>query len=759
MVTPRFRHGLIREMARRAPLLGGMSVALAAIALALYTLPDWPDAWLKGLLAGSTVLLAAAWWRERRKPLLRRHRVRAAGLLAFFGLGALAFSAYYFRPMPDSLVHYRGTAGPQLYVRDEALIYLAASIPAIGWALLLSSRRLPLAWPVRAAWPSRWVGWWHSALALIGIVLLGVVAEANGQVLTVTALEGMAAWQQLVLLVAGLAAVTIGLGGIGWPRGWRGWPWREIGLLAALTLVALGVRLWQLDVSLRKLIDESHYMLGVMHVWDRDDVRLLQPMPTTASFPYLYAYFEAGTVELFGRSLAGLRGASAIMGALTVPAVYALARGLIDRRAAWLAALALTTFPPHVHFSRLALNNIADPLFATAGLAGLAWGLRSNRRAAYALGGVCLGLSSYFYEGGRLLFPALAFGWLIGGWLVWRPRPAWQGIALALLAFVIVAAPVYYTLVGVEFPVTDRMDKTELASDEYWQRDREPDNLATRLTHLRQSLLLYVGSPENTFVFYYIYYGGDHPLIQEWAVPAFLLGVLAALWRWRTPVVLLVLWVVATSIGNALLIESAVTARYVVVFPALAILIGLGIRQGLPLIWPGHVPSRALDRLMIGVGLALAVGQGAYYFGPHLDELNREVRESRPFDGEDALLRVRGFPAGTQVYILAERVISELDAQRIADFVADDVTVHVMNANEINVAFLRGLSREQDLAFFVRDRDAMQTLARAFGHTVFAGSPHADVPPDKQFYLYYVPAAPGTVTPIEVGQLRSPRRN
>jgi len=442
-------------------------------------------------------------------------------------------------------------------------------------------------------------------------------------------------------------------------------------------------------------------------------------------------------VAIFGRNFLGLRALSAVLGALTVPALYLLARELFDPLAACLAALVLLTFPPQVHYSRLALNNIADPLFGTLALAFLARGQRTRRRLDYVLGGVMLGLTQYFYEGGRLLFPALAAAWMVGGLVLWRPRPSLRGLLLAALAFVLVAAPIYYTLIGVHF-----LDETELNSY-YWEYRREANTLETRVAHFWHSLMFYVNSPENTMFHYFLYYGGRHPLILEPIVPAFLLGLVIALWRWRTPGALPLLWVLGTSLGNAMIVESAVSARYVVAFPALALLIALGIRYTLPLIWPW----RGQAAIVLALAGIIAGGQGVYYFGPFLDLFNREVRANVAYDVDDAMLRARHFPPGTQIYVVADHVLPETDAQRLLNFLADHLTVLVIPPDQFATIPLAELSRQVDYAFFVAPGDG-QTIGRlmaAFGPHDVQPSPTEPLP-GKGLALFYVAAEPDTAS-------------
>jgi len=634
------------------------------------------------------------------------------------------------------------------------------------------------------------------------MLMLYAVSEANGGLGGIEALEGVTPRVQLILLAGGIALIGLGLGGVGRitipsrqtvvgaihelpllhtpshiddssvshraPQGVplrRWWARRgtmEIALVLALTALALLARFWELGERVRVMVDEGHFALGITYFWSYPDVKLLEPMPTAASFPFIFSYGQMGLVDLLGRSFLGLRAFSAILGALTVPALYLLARELYDRRTALLAALVLVTFPPHLHYSRLALNNIADPLFGTLGLALLARGLRTNARRDYAWAGVALGLTQYFYEGGRLLFPPLAFGWLLGGLVVWRPRPSLRGIVTAGLAFVLVALPVYYTLHGLDFPLVDRLDKTQLDSGEYWDRDREPDTLQTRLAHFRHSLLMYVNHPENTLVYYYLYYGGEHPLVLEYIVPALLLGAVIALWGWRRPGVLPLLWVLATSAGNALLVESAVTARYVVAFPALALLIALGVRHTLSLLWPVRLPRRVPYGLARGLAFApvllviaaITVGQAYFYFGPFLDHFNVEVREHVEYDVEDALLRALDFPPGTEIHVVGYKTLPQLDAQRFLNFMADGLTVYMWEPHMLTEENIAGLSRANNQVFFfpADNIGTLATLASVFGTLRPRANPGAPVP-DKSLLMVHIPADPDAEPPHAVGWL------
>src|SRR5690606_6634794 len=124
-----------------------------------------------------------------------------------------------------------------------------------------------------------------------------------------------------------------------------------------------------------------------------------------------------------------------------------------------LAALILATLPTHVHFSRLALNNAADPFFGTMALALLARGMHSHRAADFAMAGAFLGLTQYFYEGGRLVYPILTLIWLVFAVSLWKRKAS--GILITLITAVIIAFPVYYALHGLE--ITPRLDNQRMS--------------------------------------------------------------------------------------------------------------------------------------------------------------------------------------------------------------------------------------------------------------------------------------------------------
>ena len=137
----------------------------------------------------------------------------------------------------------------------------------------------------------------------------------------------------------------------------------------------------------------------------------------------LYLYLQTISIALFGRTPFALRVVSAVLGTLTVPALYLLVRQLAGRSAGLFAAAVLAVTYWHVHVSRLGYRAIALPLVECLAWWALWHGVTKRDWRWLALGGGCVGLSLYTYSTARA-FPlavALWFVWLAIRQRRWRP--------------------------------------------------------------------------------------------------------------------------------------------------------------------------------------------------------------------------------------------------------------------------------------------------------------------------------------------------
>lgn len=594
----------------------------------------------------------------------------------------------------------------------------------LGIAIVLKWHTLWLPSPTtRPLIPSR--SRWF--LTLVGVIMIVALAEANANWLGISQLENRTHTVQLALLLGGTGSLVMGLagGGLRQPQ----IEWREALVVFTITIMGLMVRTWELETLVHKFIDELNFATYSTFFRTRDDIQLLRP--EVRGFPAIYTFFQSKSIALFGSNLTGVRMVSVVAGTLTIPALYLLARSLFDRQTALLAALFLATFPPHIHFSRLALNNIADPLFGTAAFAFVALGLRTARRLDFALGGVLLGFTQYFYEGGRLLYPPLMLAWLAIGLLMWSPRPRFRGLLIAAFAATIIAMPIYYILVTHDLPLTARLDAESLDGD-YWRT--VPDNSDDYLEHLKYSLLAYTTQPE--WAAYY--YGGEGGLILPYLLPAAFLGVFFILWRFDSPGGLLLIWLIATIFGTSLLRHNVLSTRHVVIFPALTLFMAVGLRYSAHLIWAER--RYAVQALMI-VGLILTVGQLDYYFNEHLDVFNYQTRKGWHYDGEDAIFRSADFPPHTRIYFITDQAIDLGYANKMLAYLSPNgLLAEIIHPQDIEEQIAH-IPLTRDNAFFI-DRYDQRTLQVLQTHFFLEGpifSPY-NVLEWKELALYYAHA-------------------
>jgi len=157
--------------------------------------------------------------------------------------------------------------------------------------------------------------------------------------------------------------------------------------------------------------------------------------------PVFYDYLWRLSLSLFGFTVAGARMSSVIAGTLSIAALFLLVDEMAGRRTAWLAAILMTAYHYHIHWSRLALNNIWVTLLVplTLGLFLKGW---RERRAGFAIwAGLSLGFTAYFYAGGYFVLFLLP----ILFWQAWKKSEDHIGLSMftgkMLAVALAVAAP------------------------------------------------------------------------------------------------------------------------------------------------------------------------------------------------------------------------------------------------------------------------------------------------------------------------------
>jgi hypothetical protein len=516
---------------------------------------------------------------------------------------------------------------------------------------------------------------------------------------------------QFLLLLAGAGCLVAS--SLPWPLHMNR---RELWLVGGVTLLALVIRAWDL-LAARALLDEGPFVIGINQIHDDPRQALAGTFYAEGFFTRLYPYLQS----LLPPSLAALRWVSVLFGTLTVPALYLLGRWLFDRRIAVIAAVLLATFPPHIHFSRIGINNIADPLF---GVLALAFLVRGYSVAA----GVMAGMLFYVYEGGQLLFLPLLVICL--GRAFARPydhSPSGADTARSILGFFLgfaVALPVF--LAPASDNLLPRIREANLL-DSFWQQfsldwlftDYWPEHLEPALMHV-------VRDPDAS-----LFYAGPEALVLPVLVPLLLLGGYAVL-RWRSGW-LVILWLVLTALGNSLLVNNNWSARFVVAFPALALTLAAGV------VWLADRFRRESLRWTVAVLVVLGIVQVRYYFGPHLDDYIE--RNGYLIGHYDVVYRLRELPAETVVFYNPVDFLQAEMSQHFMDYLG--IAHEVRTFDEDHLPLLDQLPPRHSYAFFVTPRHLAYIEWLSY-HGEIDGpylSDRQGIPERYTYALYLAPAA------------------
>jgi uncharacterized membrane protein len=637
-----------------------------------------------------------------------------------------------------------------------------AGIVALGGAIVLGR---PVCQPIPARFvePSHAVSSTRWGPLVMGLILLAMLIPINVAMRPADEFGPargalVSPLIQAAMLVAGIALVTWGAGG-GLRLNRSAIRLRaidpalrlELAALIALMLLALILRTVILGDGVRRWVDEVHTVAAINRLGAEPHVGILTPNGSVTAFTYAYPLLESALLTVLPPTLATLRLLSALIGTLTIPAAWGLARvmfagrltlrlPLIHARAlAWIAALMLAVYPPHVHFSRLALNNIVDPLLAALLLTALIAAMRADdpRRAqmTFAVGGMLLGLTPYFYEGGRLAFPPLALIGMI--MLAWEQRRAgrgplpWKGMIAFWAVFVMIALPVYGTSLFGGYPATPRLNQMGAGLD----LSTGPDEWIARL---RWPLWAFVQRPDTGW-----FYGGQTALLLTAAAPFFLLGVGHLVWRLRQPeMTLLAAWLLATLIGNALLSDGGNAARYVLAHPAIALTIAVGIVFTVSALLRSARNRAAWISGLIASGLIaliVAFASARYYFAAHLPAHRDQFLPQVALD--DVMFRMTHLPPNTDLALVTTEAIWIYNVVTLLQFAgrAEDVLVYHFVPEEL-AASIPMLPPGRRRAFFVQPGQsaALDLLAELYPDARLYPTRYRGFPPETAYMLFYV---------------------
>jgi hypothetical protein len=274
----------------------------------------------------------------------------------------------------------------------------------------------------------------------------------------------------------------------------------------------------------------------------------------------------------------GIHLSSAIIGILTIPAVYLAAKELLTREqdplrtsGPLLAALVTAISYWHLNWSRVGLRVIWVPLFASLIVAALWRGLRTGSRTALAASGLLLGLSMYTYQAARLLPLLVLFAFLVT--ILARRSISRRTVEEILLTFglaLLVFAPL--ALYAWRNPNTfnDRLRQATLVDQSESIQGQAQIIFAQTKVALRMFVIEGDDEPQYTLP--------GRPSLNLFLSVAFLAGLGIALWRWKQPIFPFLLFWLLLMTSPAMLAGQAATAKRALgAFPAVAILVAIGL--------------------------------------------------------------------------------------------------------------------------------------------------------------------------------------
>jgi len=516
-----------------------------------------------------------------------RDRNRAGTVLFIVGLALAALGQFYFA--------YR-----RQYVWDGVLFW-AAAIVCLSLALRRAQR-------LRRGSTSRARRGLLRCLSLLRRHRMRALMSGGGLTLSITA--GWLACQRpydasyadlLVLWMIGVASFLLAF----WPsdstsrRLWRpATSWKELGSWLRenrVELVGLGILL--LLALIVRAYDLEHIPANLGGDEGTQGEEALALVRQPLGNPFSTGWFSVPTMSflvygvamrLCGATMSGLRTLSAAIGAMTVLTTFLLARELWGERVGWLSAAVLACSHYHIHFSRLGSNQIADPFFVTLSLWLLACGLRTKRTMLFVLTGAVVGLGGYLYFGARLIVVVVA------GYLGWRASRSHRFLArhgrllvMMLMAVVVVLAPLILHYGAHPSELVSRPRQVSIFASGWLAREREITGRSTFSLLAEQawkSISAFNYTLDPTF-----WYRASIPLLDGISGLFLVLGVLWATAHYRSgeyrpgarrpsSSALLLIWFwLALLLGWVITENPPSSQRMVILIPALAIFVALGL--------------------------------------------------------------------------------------------------------------------------------------------------------------------------------------
>jgi hypothetical protein len=360
----------------------------------------------------------------------------------------------------------------------------------------------------------------------------------------------------------------------------------------------------------------------------RHGLQVIYPRGTGNGIEGMISWLDGVSVALVGGKPIALYLTTVVIGLVTLPIHYLLARRLFGRRVGLISTALLAVSFWAVHYSRLGYRTALVPLFLDLAFLLLWWAVRRGTAWRWALAGAVIGLGAYTYTGYRLVVLVLA-GLIVLRLRAGRDLPGTRSSwAWYVLAAAVVMAPLGITTVLHPEVLNRAAGVSVLGGGPIWAL---PGRLADHALRTIAVFNLW-GDPERQ-------YNVPHlPLFDPLVGLAFLAGIAVAARRWReSRYALLLLWLGVFTLVVGLSDRTPHMLRGSGLVPAAYLLAAVGLDAVLQRLWPRRAALAA-----VAVWVVSLVWTTGFYFavyptvpGLYIEFMGDRVDVGRFMDATD----------------------------------------------------------------------------------------------------------------------------
>lgn len=321
------------------------------------------------------------------------------------------------------------------------------------------------------------------------------------------------------------------------------------------------------------------------------------------------------SMAIFGKSIFGLRILAATVGALSIPALYLLARSLLNAPIAVLSAVFLAVMSVHIHFSRIAVNNASSPFLACVVFWLIQRAVKTRQSYWFAAAGLMSGLTLYSFVGSRLV-AILAGVYLIYASVADKAlRDEWHKLVVFGLIAGLAVLPLsifFWQHPDIAFARINQMGVFQNGWLDHTVQQTGQSPAMVMAKQISQSFLVFVSTPAPQG-----FYNSPGPLFDPLWSFFLICGILSSTLYLRTrEYVWMQLWFWSVVLlGGALLVPPPFAERYTIVFPLIALYVAMGVWSIVSLISKVIQSRSVVKNALTGVCvLALAISSLRFYF-------------------------------------------------------------------------------------------------------------------------------------------------